>query len=267
MAARSERRGAGAAAGGEARVSAIIWDRLLLPDLDAAPVAIENSYYRLRVENALPYPDANESIPIPDPRAFRSMSRAAIFISHICASASTALRPYLEASPFSVGIYCAVESGPIDAVSTAKIVEQGDRGRFAEHYRRFRNPKLYLRQLPNLVAAQMGISLGIQGPLNVYTHSTAASLHALEQAEWDLRQGGVKAALVCTAHAFDDFLVLRRERESDPRVMTEGAAALLLVKNGEMTAWSGKSRRHATHFFGISDLMINLLLGGAHGKS
>lgn len=247
-------------------MSRMIWRNLLLPDLDAPPETVESPWYHSKVKDVLPYPDSNESIPIPDPKAFRSMSRAALFVSHLCASASAVLRPFLDTSPFSVGIYCAVESGPIDAASTARILERDDPNGFADDYRRFRNPKLYLKQLPNLVAAQMGISLGIQGPLNVYTHSVAASLHALDQAEWDLRTGEVRAALVCTANAFDDFVVIHRAREPDRRVLTEAAAALVLVEDGARTDWASRARRHPTHFFGLSDPMINLLLGGAHGE-
>ena len=84
--------------------------------------------------------------------------------------------------------------------------------------------------------------MGLQGPMNVYTHSREGGLQALEQAEWDLADGVVEAALVCTAHAFDDFLVVKRTRHFDRRAVAEGAAALVLVASSEktMTDWSVK---------------------------
>jgi hypothetical protein len=185
------------------------------------------------------------------------MSRASIFLSHICAHAKEVLAPFLQESPFSVGIYCAVENGPIDAPSTAKIIAQNDPAHFSDYYRRFRNPKMYLKQLPNLAPAQMGIFLGIQGPLNVYTHSSTGALHALEQAEWDLRDGVVKAALVCSAHAFDDLLVVKRTRRLDPRCLVEGAAAFVLVPGDEFVNWSERAGSDPTYSFGISDHLMN----------
>lgn len=252
-------------------MSRIIWSSILVPPADVRATELRDGIYRDTIENVLPIPLANNEIVVPDPKAFRSMSRASLFLSHICTGAKDALAPFLDKSLFSVGIYCAVENGPIDAPSTAKIVETGDPARFAELYRKFRNPKMYLKQLPNLVPAQMGISMGIQSPMNVYTHTLSGSLHALEQAEWDLKEEVVQAALVCSSHAFDDFLVVKRSRGDDPRVLTEGAAAALLTADGRFTEWEAsfaalkqqsdqQNRQQHNRWFGIADPMIHLFL-------
>jgi len=268
-------------------VSRIAWSSILVPPAEAQATELRDGIYQDTIENVLPIPLANNEIAVPDPKAFRSMSRASIFLSHICMGAKDALAPFLDQSPFSVGVYCAVENGPIDAPSTAKIVEAGDPTRFAELYRKFRNPKTYLKQLPNLAPAQMGISMGLQGPMNVYTHTLSGGIHALEQAEWDLKEGVVQAALVCSSHAFDDFLVVKRSRGDDPRVLTEGAAAALLVADGRFTEWSASlaalqqrpdqqsgqrgdqqnsqptnqtNKQHNNRWFGIADPVIHLFL-------
>ncbi len=245
-------------------MSRVCWQKTLLPNLESPAGVWESPFYKDQILNVRAYEEDSAKISIPDAKAFRSMSRASVFMSSLCMQASEILRPFLNRSPFSVGVYCAVENGPIDAASTAKILEQNDPAQFAEFYRKFRNPKMYLKQLPNLVPAQMGISMGLQGPMNVYTHSLFGSLHALEQAEWDLKTGLVEAALVCTAHAFDDFMVMKRSRSAEHRCLTEGAAAILLVKDGTFTDWPSQVKRDEDNFFGISDQLINFVKGAAH---
>lgn len=242
-------------------MSKILWKNILKPDLQAEVTDLQDDTYKDLVNNVRVYPQASSEISIPDPKAFRSMSRAAVFLSHICMQAQETLAPFLQKSPFSVGIYCAVENGPIDGPSTAKILAQSDPTQFAEHYRKFRNPKMYLKQLPNLVPAQMGISMGLQGPMNIYTHAQMGSLQALEQAEWDLKTQNVDAALVCTAHAFDDFLVVKRTRHFDSRTLNEGAAAVVLANDGTFTDWQKQISEDPKNYFGISDQMIQLING------
>jgi hypothetical protein len=239
-------------------MSKILWKQTLLPDVNAPTTDLVDESYKDQVPNVRTYPKASNEMGIPDAKAFRSMSRASVFLSHICQLGHEAMAPFLAKSPYSLGIYCAVENGPIDGPSTVKILAQ-DAAAFAESYRKFRNPKMYLKQLPNLVPAQMGISLGLQGAMNVYTHSRMASLQALDQAEWDLKTGVVEAALVCTAHAFDDFLVVKRTRTVTDLTISEGAAAALLVADGELRDWKQNIPRDGDNFFGISDQMIQLL--------
>lgn len=244
-------------------MSQILWKSLMLPDLKASATDLASPFYNLTIQNVRPYPILTNEIEIPDAKSFRSMTRASVMLSHLCFKAKEAMSPFLSQSPFSVGIYCAVENGPIDAESTQKILDQmRDQKaphRFAEYYKKYRNPKMYLKQLPNLAPAQMGISLGLQGPMNVYTHATEASLHALEQAEWDLKDKRVDAALVCSAHAFDDHLVLIRSQKNDPRTLTEGAAAVLLAPNETFVDWVAKEQSDSENFFGIADQLVNIL--------
>lgn len=240
-------------------MSRVIWQSLLVPDMTTNPSVHVDPVYNDQVENVRPYPVASQDIQIPDPKAFRSMSRTAVFLANMCEQARSTMAQFQTKTPFTIGVYAAVENGPIDAPSTAKIIGQ-DALKFSDAYRKFRNPKMYLKQLPNLIPAQMGIFMNLQGPMNVYTHSTQGPLQALEQAEWDLQNGTVEAALVCTASAFDDFLVMKRIRHFDIRCQNEGAAAMLLVKDGGVTDWASKMVRDEKNFFGIADQLVQYML-------
>lgn len=245
-------------------MSRILWKKYLAAGQvsgESIATTLQDNEYKSNVESTRAYEISTDKIAIPDAKALRSMSRASVFLSHLCDQARAELKNFTEESPYSVGIYCAVENGPIDAPSTNKILAQNDPVKFAEFYRKFRNPKMYLKQLPNLVPAQMGISLGLRGPMNVYTHSTMGSLQALEQAEWDLKNKFIKAALVCTAHAFDDFLVVKRERHFDSREIVEAAGVMLLVDDGNFIDWSKQIKKDPSCFYGISDQIINLIKG------
>jgi 3-oxoacyl-(acyl-carrier-protein) synthase len=240
-------------------MSKIIWKSTILPELSIKPQTLHDESYNDQIENTRAYPVDSRDIVIPDPKSYRSMSRAALFVANLCQEAKSFLDPFLNHSPFSVGVYCACENGPIDAPSTKKILDQNDPSAFATHYRKFRNPKMYLKQLPNLVPAQMGIFMGLQGPMNVYTHCLAGSYHALDQAEWDLKTGSVDAALVCATHAFDDFLVLKRSRAQDLRCLNEGAAAALLVRDKNFNHWNQPETPDPQNFYGIADPLIRIL--------
>jgi 3-oxoacyl-(acyl-carrier-protein) synthase len=240
-------------------MSKIIWQNSLIPNLNQVPFDLYDENFKDTVSAVLKVEIESNALKLHDPKAFRSMSRAALFLSHICFDLQPILKPYLDRSPFSVGIYCAVENGPIDAPTTAKMLDVAPE-KFAEMYRKLRNPKMYLKQLPNLVPAQLGIFLNIQGIMNVYTHSEQAGIQALEQAEIDLQRGDVDAALVCSAHAFDDYMVVKRTRVTDSRVLSEGAAVLLLINEGTETNWKSQIKHNHKIGFGISDQLINLVL-------
>jgi hypothetical protein len=246
-----------------------------IPNLQSETQFWEDKYFQESIPNVRRIETENGDIDVPDPKAMRSMSRASLFLSSMAEQMKTHLQPYLEKSPFSVGIYCAVENGPIDGPSTAEILNRSTEKfdhQFAEAYRKLRNPKMYLKQLPNLAPAQLGISLGIQGAMNVYTHSVYACQQALEQAEADLLTGAIDAALVLTAHAFDDFWVVKRSRLQDERTLCEGAAAQILVlPEGKKASPVLEQMKNypkkeyffdAQNYFGISDPMINLMRKG-----
>lgn len=239
-------------------MSQIIWKKYLAPDKSQAAETLFDEHFKSSVENVKKYPVASQDMTIPHPKAFRSMSRASVMLSHLAMDAQPHFADQTAKDPFSIGIYCAVENGPIDAASTSKISEQATE-QFIEAYRKHRNPKMYLKQLPNIVPAQLGISFGLQGPMNVYTHSRMAGFHAIDQAEQDLKNGVVEMALVCAAHAFDDFFIVKRTRTQDARILTEGAAAMLLIPSSTKSSWTETT--DADHYFGIGDPIINLVKG------
>ncbi len=249
-----------------------LWQKIWIPDLSAAPQVWNDKTFGDEIPNVRRVGAENNDIEVPDPKAMRSMSRASLFMSGMAEEMKPYLAPYLERSPFTVGIYCAVENGPIDGPSTAEILNRSTEAfdfQFAEAYRKLRNPKMYLKQLPNLAPAQLGISLGIQGPMNVYTHSVYACQQAMDQAEADLISGTVEAALILTAHAFDDFWVVKRTRHQDSRTLCEGAAVQILTRAqnfSEETALNQMKKSaireylfDAENYFGISDPLINFI--------
>jgi len=158
-------------------------------------------------------------------------------------------------------MYCAMENGPVDLKSASEMVGV-PREKYAEQYRKSRNPKMFLMQLPNLAAAQAGIFLGIMGPLNVYNSSTSGSLHALIQAESDLQTGRVEAALVCSAFGFENPLVLERIRRQNlnDRVLCEGAAAMLLMAGESRTDWTKADFNDTREYYGISHQLITSII-------
>jgi hypothetical protein len=251
----------------------LLWQKIWIPDLASEPQTWEDKSFQDQIPNLRRVAIENSDIAIPDPKALRSMSRASLFMSGLAEEMKPFLAPYLEKSPFSVGIYCAVENGPIDGPSTAEILNRSTETfdfQFAEAYRKLRNPKMYLKQLPNLAPAQLGISLGIQGPMNVYTHSIYACQQALEQAEADILNKTVEVSLVLTAHAFDDFWVVKRSRLQDERTLCEGAAVQILGRSEDSSREQNSTSAYkknaskeylfdANNYFGISDPLINLI--------
>ncbi|MEM1153679.1 MAG: hypothetical protein AAGI44_06030 [Pseudomonadota bacterium] len=240
-------------------MSKVTWSSLLIPDASTPTSRVTQDEYRSVIDNMRRLPIEDRDISIPDPKAMRSMSRASLFLSHICAKGRGIYAPFLAESPYSIGVYAAVENGPMDPISTVKIVNRDDSMSLSKAYLKYTKPKAYLKRLANLAPAQMGISLGIMGPLQVYTHDTMGCLQALEQAEWDLKTRAVEAALVCTAHAFDDHLNLKRTRYDDDRTISEGAAALFLEADGSFTPWREILPRNDDIFYGISDKLIQFL--------
>ncbi len=240
-------------------MSRILWSYALapLPDILAQPYV--NQYYgnALRIFATKALSMVESEAPLPDRKAYRSMSRAGILLSLACLDAQPIIRPLLDQSPFSAGIYCAMENGTVDLKSTHELMNVS-RDDFAEQYRKCRNPKMFLMQLPNLAPAQMGIFLGIMGPLNVYNSSTYGSIHALEQAEADLEDGNIECALVCSAFSFENPLVLERinRQKLNRRVLCEGAGALLLTRNDQKTNWRDCNYDETESYYGISHQLI-----------
>ena len=240
-------------------MSRILWRRALVPDQGTVEQSFTSEYYGslLAIPRTKALAVEERKAPLPDRKVYRSMSRAGVLLSVVCLEGREAIEPFLENSPFGIGIYCAIENGPVDLRSTSAMLDVS-REDFAEQYRKFRNPKMFLKQVTNLAPAQMGIFLGIMGPLNVYNNSMHGSLHALEQAEIDLEEGRVAAALVCSAFGFEDPLVLERihRNELDDRVLCEGAGACLLVPDGTHSDWNDLDYADTESYYGISHQII-----------
>lgn len=240
-------------------MSNIIWSATLVPGTDVLAEPYINEYYgeSLRIPLTKSLAIEESKAPLPDRKVYRSMSRAGVLLSLACLEGQKSLQPFLDQSPFRVGIYSALENGPVDLKSTFEMLNVS-RDDFAEQYKKYRNPKMFLMQLPNLAAAQMGIFLGILGPLNVFNSASHGGIHALEQAEMDLHEGRVDAALVCSAFSFENPLVLERLRRQNlrDRILCEGAAALLMIADGTYSDWRDIDYNATESYYGISHQII-----------
>lgn len=242
-------------------MSRVAWSRCLLPPAGAPVADLVHEIYDpplvVARTRAIPTP-TQELVQLPDRRAYRSLARTGVMLCAVGLAAAEALGPQLAADPYRVGIYCAIDPGPQNYECARELARRG-REDFAAVYKQLNHPKRYLSQLANLPAAHLGIFLGVRGPVNVYCHSTAAALHALEQAELDLADGTVAAALVCSAFSLEDPLLALRLRTSSPAetVIAEGAAAVLLTAGGgrrESMRWAS---RPGADFSGLAQPLID----------
>lgn len=240
-------------------MSNILWSSTLVPSAHVAAKPYTSDYYgeSLRVPLTKTLALEERTAPLPDRKVYRSMSRAGVLLSVVCLDGQQVIQPFLDKSPFCIGIYAALENGPVDLKSTREMIDVV-RDDFAELYKKHRNPKMFLMQLPNLAAAQMGIFLGILGPLNVYNSSSYGSIHALEQAEMDLHESRVDAALVCSAFSFENPIILERIRRQtlQNRILCEGAAALFLTADGKHSDWKDLDYNATESYYGISHQII-----------
>ncbi len=247
-------------------MSRILWSNVFVPepDKDAQPYTSEFYGDKITIPRTKSLSIEERKALLPDRKAFRSMSRASVLLSLACLEARASLNSFLVHSPFEVGIYCAVENGPVD-LRSASAMREVSADDFADEYKRVRNPKLFLKQVPNLAPAQMAIFLGTMGPLNVYNHSSWGCVHAFDQAEADIQEGRVKAALVCSAFSFEDPIVLEgiRRKALKDRVLCEGAGAMLLVPDASFRDWSDHDFHNSESYYGIShQLIIHILSRG-----
>ncbi len=247
-------------------MSRILWSNVLVPEPDIDSQSFTSEFYgdSIRLSRTKSLSIEERKAPLPDRKAFRSMSRASVLLSLACLEARASLNSFLVHSPFEVGIYCAVENGPVDLRSASAMLRVSPDD-FADEYKRVRNPKLFLKQVPNLAPAQMAIFLGIMGPLNVYNHSSWGCVHAFDQAEADIQEGRLKAALVCSAFSFENPIVLEGMRRNvlKDRILCEGAGAMLLVPDDLFIDWSDHDFNDSDSYYGIShQLIIHLLSRG-----
>ena len=240
-------------------MSQIVWSEALVPGNDIPIQNYTSEFYgdKIRIEKTKALPIEERKANFPDRRVYRSMSRASVLLSSVCLKAENEVKVFREREPFGIGIYCAVENGSVDFESTKEMIDVTS-DTFGDMYKKYRNPKMYLKQLPNLAASQMGIFLGILGPMHVYNSSTYGSLHALEHAEMDLMDHRVNAALVCSAFSFENPLIMGRMNQTilNNRILCESSGAMLLVANETETDWKDCDYIHTDGFHGISHQII-----------
>lgn len=214
----------------------------------------------LRVEQVKAIPEATKKLcTIPDRRAYRSMSRSAVLLSSVGLNLKKEIDPFIESNAASVGIYCAVQNGPDSYFSVAKVLEHEKTDSFHKTYKRFRSPKHYLKQLPNLAPGQLGIFLNAQGPTHTYTHSRYGVLHAVQRARHDLVSKRIEVALICSAFAFEDPIALHyyKNHLQHNQVLCEGAAAILVTDSSKLPQKEELYKWEASEFYGISNPLIH----------
>lgn len=242
-------------------MSEVVWRKSMVPSRDQSPQVFRCDQYadNLTIEKTKAVDFNEREANLPDRRAFRTMSRAAMMLSVLGMEAKTVIEEALKTNPFRVGIYFAVENGPVDFDSAYQMRDISQET-FANDYKKNRNPTMYLKQLPNLAAAHLGIFLGVFGPMHVYTDSEYGAIHALDQAEADLNDGLVDFALVGGSFSFENPLTLARNERLGPpgKVLCEGAGLMVLRKSGQATDWAAEPLGFMPEYYGIADQIIEL---------
>ncbi len=251
-------------------MSRILWKQALRPSLEATPQRYTYDLYEnfdFSIPRTCSLPLADEEITqLPEPRSFRSLNRAGLMLAAVGLQCRDALAGYIADDPFSVGLYCAMQDGP-DDYKSAKQMANTPPEEFARMYKHLRSSKQFLREVGSVQASFLSIFLGTMGALYGFTHSRWACLHALEQAECDLRNGVVKAAVVGSAFSLEDPLLSMRIWRSIPEDSTlcEGAAALLLTASEEHTDWRRAMPESRARFYGTAhDLVLFASDGEQH---
>jgi hypothetical protein len=243
-------------------VSTIMRRNAIRPALDQPPeVRVFDVYdqFDFRVPRTVSLPLADDDIvQLPDPRCFRALSRAGLMLNAAGLPCRDVVAPFVAEDPFCVGVYAAMQNGPEDYHCAKQMVDT-PREDFARTYKFLRSSKQFFRQIPNIPPAMLSIFLGAMGPQYVFSHSRWACLHALEQAEFDLHKGIVRAAVVCSAFSLEDPLLTMRIRRSLPDgvLLCEGAAALVLLPSSTRTAWRQGLPKDDERFYGTAhDLVL-----------
>lgn len=206
-------------------------------------------------------PLENEKIAdVPDLRVLRSMSRSGLILFRTAMNCIEAHSGALEMASVRTGLYCGVDQGPLDYGPVTEIAQSGQQ-EIGSILIRSTMPKQIFKMYPNYSTNQVGIMLGVQGPMQTFTNMNFASLQALEQAEFDLWHGVVDRALVCAANSLEDPLVSLRLFRQSPvgAVLSEGGGALILAKSSTRTNWSKKLEATDSSFYGIADPLIRIV--------
>ncbi|GEM_PF-5196303 len=210
----------------------VLWKNFAYPcgdNLEYKLFSIRCFSPEIHIENVRSFAYSNKQLLGKFGSASRSCSRACCLLHFACSLMPDDCLEIIGKNPFRTGIYCAIENGSVDYNIVEKILAK-DRNEFHVNFKRERNPKMYLKQLPNLAAAQLGISYNVRGPLYVFTHTKFGPSHALEQAEFDLLTNQIDYALVVSAFSDEDGLNLLKNMTEGGLPISEGAAAVLLQR-------------------------------------
>lgn len=247
-------------------MSKVLWSNAVVPrPNDVFRTSLHEYFPGLDAENLRRLPiAADDLVELPDRRAARTMSRAGLLLCAAALPARNEFKEHQARAMFRVGLYGAVHHGP-EPYEHASALPEVDEA-FASQYKKLVLPTAYLKVLPNLAVAHVGIFLGMVGPTSVFVHPRIGSLHALLQAEDDLEFGIIDAALVCAASSlFDDPLSLASARVTTSREIAigEGASALILVPTGAPVRWADKmeavSQVDPGVDYGIADFLIKFV--------
>lgn len=220
----------------------------------------------LVLENVVEFSNEEfEKLENPDPKAARSMSKSALLMTDVGMSAKSSIEDALKNKPFKVAMYAIIDNGPDDYSSCFSTADLSDE-EFPKAYKKSRSPKQYLKQLPNVAPAQVGIFLGLMGATNVFVNTQHGVLQALEQAEVDLKSGVADYAMIISAFSLEDALLARRYQllGSPSKLLSEGAACLVLAPGNDITDWRAKLKTlKNSESFGIATGLVNLIKEGA----
>lgn len=183
----------------------------------------------------------------------KSMSRAALLLSTMAPELKKNIARELLA-PETVGVYCANEQGPLHFEMLMHSLDKSTEDLpklFKENW----SPKQHLKSGASMVGANLSILLGTMGPLLTYTDRKNAAYQALDQANLDLADGRVTAAIVCTVNSLEDPLLTKQMTTElgAGTILSEAIAAVILRRPWKKTFILPKGER----FFGIAHPLVS----------
>lgn len=209
-------------------MSKILWRHARVPqEAEPAGTRAYSVYREICIERAAFFnEDDVDLVKLPEERTYQVLGRAGLLLASVGLRSLEVLAPFLQTDPSKVGIYGVIERTPDhDAYAHAAHVSLEQ---FATVWKAVRSAKRFLREVPNMPVATVGILLGVMGPHFVFSHSRYAAMHALRQAETEVESGVVQAALVCGAFSLEDPLAALRNAPaalSRPRLDGSGRRA------------------------------------------
>ena len=161
-----------------------------------------------------------------------------------------------------IGIYSSISLGPVDTESIAALSERGY-STLGSTLRRMLPPKQIFKYVGNTSAVQLGIFLGITGPLYSFQDWNAGLSSALDQALMDLEFNSVDAAIVVASYALDDCLQ-NFYFSNQSKKLCEATACALLVKGDpsspgtELGATTLRDEPEHDLYFGTAEALVRL---------